>query len=287
MVSVKTSAIAVKTSSEINTSSMKDVSPKSSIRIDKANRDDERDDESSEEEDQSSKLEKSINESSLNTKSTNNIETKSIRYNAKLNKTLIVLIGAPGCGKGTQVKKIQEKYKIDSISIGDILREKSNELDLKTRLASGMLLDSDYINSVLNEALNKCKTDFVILDGYPRKIDQAKHISSFHKHVIYLDVPRSAIEQRIMSRMLCSKCNETFGPQETHGCGPEFITKRSDDNVTAIFKRFDEYLKNTIPLLNYYAKNLHTIDASKSIDEVFNNINSILLSMKIDPKKSN
>ena len=209
----------------------------------------------------------------------------------------IILFGPPGAGKGTQAQFIVKKYNYFQLSTGDLLR---NEIKRKTTLGKnielliekGSFVSDETINILLRHSITNLKfRDRIIFDGYPRNIKQVKKLDEILTEfdqkigkIIFLNVSRDIIEKRIMGRMTCDKCNMTlnefFNKEEIelHPCGKEFLVKRKDDNLKTVIDRYDTYMGNTKPVLDYYSKNLNftEIDGSLEIDEITNKISTIL-----------
>jgi len=212
----------------------------------------------------------------------------------------IMLLGAPGVGKGTQAKKIMAKYGIPQISTGDILR---NEVRLQTELGKlakevmerGELVPDEIILKMVEKRLQEpdCQKGF-ILDGFPRTIPQAEGLEEILQRmgnislkVIEIYVPDEEIIRRLSARRICSKCgkdyNLIFNPPPADGkcevCGGEII-QRDDDREETIRKRLEVYRKQTEPLVSYYQKkgNLYRVDGTRSIEEVFQEIERIIQS---------
>ena len=187
---------------------------------------------------------------------------------------IIILLGPPGSGKGTQANFIQNKLSIPHLSTGDILRQSvKNETDLgnkvKNIMAKGELVSDDLVLNVIKERVseNDCDQGF-ILDGYPRNIIQAKSLSIVLKdidrnidRILFLDVDFSILQSRIEAR---SKENNE--------------EKRADDTSEVLIKRLDEYKAQTEPLSEYYKndKKFKKINGMKSISEVSLDIENFL-----------
>ena len=131
----------------------------------------------------------------------------------------------------------------------------------------------------------------IIFDGYPRNLEQANNLNKiFEKKnlligsIIYLKVSKEIIEQRILSRVICEKCNKIFNELinheeiQKHECGEKYLKKRQDDDKRLILKRFDTYMRETKPVLDFYSNrtNFFEIDASAEIDEITRKIEEIL-----------
>ncbi len=203
----------------------------------------------------------------------------------------IVLLGAPGCGKGTQAAKICEAYNLPHISTGDIFRENiSNKtplgLKVKAIIDSGNLCPDDVTCDLVKDRLSKsdCKNGF-LLDGFPRNLVQAKALEDFAKPeiVIDIDVDLDKIEKRITGRRSCPKCGGSFhidfieNDKICPTCGGELVI-RKDDVPEVIKERLNVYQSSTSPLIDFYKNNgvLKTVDGDKSIDEVFDEIKKVL-----------
>ena len=210
----------------------------------------------------------------------------------------IILLGAPGAGKGTNAKKITSEYHLPHISTGDMFREAlRDETELgklaKSYMDKGLLVPDEVTISLVKERLSKddCKDGF-LLDGFPRNLKQAEALEEIGKeinrpinYVIDINVPEEILKDRITGRRVCKKCGapyhiKTLKPK-VEGvcdiCGGELI-QRKDDNEEALKVRLDEYHHQTEPLINYYSKKgiLHTVDGSKDLKEVMANIDAIL-----------
>lgn len=210
----------------------------------------------------------------------------------------IILLGAPGAGKGTNAKKITSEYHLPHISTGDMFREAlRDETELgklaKSYMDKGLLVPDEVTISLVKERLSKddCKDGF-LLDGFPRNLKQAEALEEIGKeinrpinYVIDINVPEEILKDRITGRRVCKKCGapyhiKTLKPK-VEGvcdiCGGELI-QRKDDNEEALKVRLDEYHHQTEPLINYYSKKgiLHTVDGSKDLKEVMADIAAIL-----------
>ena len=187
---------------------------------------------------------------------------------------IIILLGPPGSGKGTQANFIQNKLSIPHLSTGDILRQSvKNETDLgnkvKNIMAKGELVSDDLVLDVIKERVSQsdCDQGF-ILDGYPRNIAQAESLNIVLKdinrnidRILFLDVNFAVLQSRIESR--AKENNEE---------------KRVDDTSEVLIKRLDEYKSQTAPLSEYYSNNkkFKKINGMKSISEVSLDIENFL-----------
>jgi len=212
----------------------------------------------------------------------------------------LILLGAPGVGKGTQAKMIMKEFGIPQISTGDILRtEVRNQTDLgvkaKAIMEKGELVSDDIILRMMEKRLaqSDCQKGY-ILDGFPRTIPQAEGLDRLLEKlhhtglkVIEISVPDEEIIRRLTGRRICSQCGKDYNihlnPPPPDGkcevCGGEII-QRDDDTEETIRKRLEVYRKQTEPLLGYYQKKgiLYRINGQKSADEVFKKIKDIICS---------
>lgn len=210
----------------------------------------------------------------------------------------IIMLGAPGAGKGTQAKKIAAKYHIPHISTGDIFRANiKNGTELgkkaKTYMDQGLLVPDDLVVDLVVDRVNQedCANGYV-LDGFPRTIPQAEALtdalSKLGQKVDYaidVDVPDENIVNRMSGRRACVGCGATYhiayAPTKQEGicdvCGKELIL-RDDDKPETVQKRLNVYHEQTQPLIDYYTKEgiLRTVDGTIDIDDVFRLITEIL-----------
>lgn len=210
----------------------------------------------------------------------------------------IIMLGAPGAGKGTQAKKLAEKYGIPHISTGDILRANLKEgTDLgkkaKTYMDQGLLVPDELVVELVADRIRKddCEKGFV-LDGFPRTIPQAKALDAAMDklgesmdYAIDVDVPDENIINRMAGRRACMDCGATYHtvtiPTKVEGvcdkCGSDVVL-RNDDKPETVQKRLEVYHAQTQPLIDYYkSKNiLKTVDGTQLMDTVFDSIVEIL-----------
>ena len=210
----------------------------------------------------------------------------------------IIMLGAPGAGKGTQAKKIAAKYSIPHISTGDIFRmniKNGTELGkkAKTYMDQGLLVPDELVVDLVVDRLNQddCQNGCV-LDGFPRTIPQAealdKALEAMGQKVdfaIDVDVPDENIVKRMGGRRACVGCGATYhlvyAPTKVEGicdaCGKELIL-RDDDKPETVTKRLGVYHEQTKPLIDYYtnAGILKSVDGTQAMDDVFAAIVGIL-----------
>ncbi|WP_026521227.1 adenylate kinase [Butyrivibrio sp. VCB2001] len=210
----------------------------------------------------------------------------------------IIMLGAPGAGKGTQAKMIAEKFDIPHISTGDIFRaniKNGTELGKKAKeyMDKGQLVPDELTVEILLDrvAADDCKNGYV-LDGFPRTIPQAdvldKELTKLGDKVdfaINVDVPDENIVRRMSGRRACLKCGATYHiehiPPKKEGicdkCGSELV-QRDDDKPETVQNRLSVYHEQTQPLIDYYNKKniLKSVDGTKDMQEVFSDIVNIL-----------
>ena len=197
----------------------------------------------------------------------------------------VILLGAPGAGKGTQATKLVEKYDIPHISTGDIFRANIKGqtpigVVAKSYIDKGQLVPDEVTVEIVKNRLNEedCLTKGYLLDGFPRNTFQAEELDKFSnvEKVVNISVDLSKLLKRITGRRVCSKCGESYhvdflnGKTDCARCGGELI-QRADDNEETVGKRLAVYQEQTKPLIEYYEKagKLITVDGDKSIDAVF------------------
>lgn len=210
----------------------------------------------------------------------------------------IVMLGAPGAGKGTQARMISEKYGIPQISTGDIFRANiRNQTELgkkaKSFMDQGLLVPDDLTLDLVVDRLSKddCSNGY-ILDGFPRTIPQAEALTFALRsqnmkidYAIDVEVPDENIVQRMSGRRVCPGCGATYhirynAPAKEgicDECGAELI-HREDDKPETVQKRLDVYHSQTQPLIAYYREQgcMYSVDGTKDMEEVFQDICSIL-----------
>lgn len=208
----------------------------------------------------------------------------------------IVLIGAPGVGKGTQAKLVSKYFGIPHLSTGDMFRENITRrtalgLHAETYIKKGQLVPDDITISLVKNSINheNCKSGF-LLDGFPRNLHQAKELNlllntQMNKvdKAILIDVKKEIIIDRLSSRRVCEKCSKIYqiktGSTSKHickECGGTLI-QRKDDNENVVLERLSIYNNSIETMLDYYAAQgiLHRVNGAESIEMVFHNICSI------------
>ncbi len=204
-------------------------------------------------------------------------------------KKSIVMLGAPGVGKGTQAKLISEKYNIPHISTGDMLRaavKEGTDLGKKAKeiMERGELVPDEIMYGIVKERLAKddCKNGY-ILDGFPRTIPQAEFLDTVDKinYVIYIYVPEELIIKRLVFRRTCPNCGAMYhleyNPPKNDSicdkCGTPLI-QREDDKEEVVKNRLAVYNDKTAVLLDYYRNRgvFYKIDGNREINEVLKSI---------------
>ena len=210
----------------------------------------------------------------------------------------VIMLGAPGAGKGTQAKMIAEKYSIPHISTGDIFRANiKNGTDLgkeaKTYIDAGKLVPDELTVKILLDRVKEddCKDGYV-LDGFPRTIPQAEVLENALKELndsvdfaINVDVPDENIVRRMGGRRACLSCGATYHiehiPPRKEGicdkCGAELVL-RDDDKPETVLNRLKVYHEQTQPLIDFYEKKgiLKNVDGTVDMKDVFKAITDIL-----------
>ena len=210
----------------------------------------------------------------------------------------IIMLGAPGAGKGTQAKMIADKYGVPHISTGDIFRaniKNGTELGMEAKkyMDQGLLVPDELTVRILLDrvAQDDCKNGYV-LDGFPRTIPQAEVLDSeltkLGDHIDYainVDVPDENIVKRMSGRRACLTCGATYHiehvPPKKEGicdvCGSELVL-RDDDKPETVKYRLNVYHEQTQPLIDFYTEKgvLKTVDGTVPMEEVFAAITAIL-----------
>jgi adenylate kinase len=206
---------------------------------------------------------------------------------------IIVMIGPPGVGKGTQSRLLAEHFHLPQISTGDILREMARMetrlgLQIKAALAAGQLISDEVLASVILTRTTQpdCKNGY-ILDGYPRTLVQARMLEKLARGqdkevcLVSIVVPREALMRRLTGRRTCSNCGEIYNiylrPPKQDGvcdaCG-HMLTHRADDNAETVGARLAAYETATAPLIDFYRQGgrLIELNGERSVDEVFGDL---------------
>lgn len=198
----------------------------------------------------------------------------------------IILLGAPGAGKGTQAKRLAEKYNIPHVSTGDIFRANIKNATpigviAKSYIDKGQLVPDEVTVEIVKQRLNEpdCENGY-LLDGFPRNVFQAEELDKITnvERVVDIEVDFTKLLKRITGRRVCA-CGESYhvdflnGKTECSHCGGK-LYQRADDNEATVKERLSVYQKQTAPLIEYYSKagKLLEINGDKAIDDVFEEI---------------
>jgi len=206
---------------------------------------------------------------------------------------IIVIIGAPGAGKGTQARLLSEKYGYPPISTGDILREMARDATtlgqkIKETMAAGRLVSDEILAEVIRARTSQsdCANGY-ILDGYPRTLNQANQLEELASkqgkqvRLARIVVSEDVLFKRMTGRRACPICGEIYNiyfrpPKVDEICDLDgaALTQRSDDNPESVSKRFEEYKQSTAPLIDYYRQSgrLIEINGELPVTEVFNKL---------------
>lgn len=210
----------------------------------------------------------------------------------------IVMLGAPGAGKGTQAKKIAARYGLSHVSTGDIFRaniKNSTQLGLKAKeyMDKGALVPDELTINMLIDRISEadCEKGY-ILDGFPRTIPQAESLTkALHEKgekidfAVNVEVPDQNIINRMGGRRACLKCGATFHVEfmpskkgDICDVCDDNLVQRQDDKPETVKKRLDVYHEQTQPLIDYYTNQgiLKTVDGTKDMEDVFKDIVNIL-----------
>lgn len=207
---------------------------------------------------------------------------------------ILILLGAPGAGKGTQAEKIKLEYNLHHLSTGDLLRaavENDTELGklAKDFMHEGKLVPDDVILGIMRDYINEHAGEGILFDGFPRTVNQATGLDEMLHgdivHVISLEVEDERVVERLSARCVCRACgkvyNPTLGINPPAGgncvCGGE-IYQREDDRAETIANRLKIYHDQTEPVMDYYRgkRLLCMIDGTGSPDEVFKRVKEAL-----------
>lgn len=204
---------------------------------------------------------------------------------------IVILIGAPGAGKGTQARLLQDRRNIPQISTGDIFREMKKAdtplaHEVQAIMASGKLISDDITYRIVRERTSRSDTaGTYVLDGYPRTAVQAEQLEELAKEqgkdiqAIEVDVPRDELSRRLTGRWSCPECGEIYNvyskpPKRDGYCDlhPNAeLVHRADDNEESVKTRLETYDELTKPLLDYYERSgrLLKIDGTGGVEQIY------------------
>lgn len=211
---------------------------------------------------------------------------------------IIVLIGAPGAGKGTQARLLQERRGIPQISTGDMFREMKSldtplAKEVQAIMASGQLISDDITYRIVRERTSKPDTaGSYVLDGYPRTAVQAEQLEELAKEqgkeiqAIEVDVPEEELFRRLTGRRTCPVCGEIYNiyskpPKVDNACDmhPDAqLTHRADDHEDTVRTRLETYRTLTAPLIDYYERTgrLQKVDGTGDMEKIYDHIGGLI-----------
>lgn len=215
---------------------------------------------------------------------------------------LIMLLGPPGAGKGTQAETLVQKYHLAYVSTGEILRsavKRGTPLGLQAKqfMDQGQLVPDDVVVGIVRDRLSEpdC-VEGALLDGFPRTVVQARSLDQVLQEincqldtVIHIDVEEAELIARLTGRRVCRDCGATyhikFNPPKVRNvcdqCGGE-LSQRDDDSLATVTERLAVYKRQTEPLIEFYQVQglLHTVDGNQAIDAISGQINGIIDQLK-------
>lgn len=207
----------------------------------------------------------------------------------------LVFMSAPAAGKGTHAKILSKKYGYKHVSIGDLLRTEiktgsSLGEEIRTIIKSGKLVPEETVDKILFNFLDTVENNY-ILDGYPRNLDQASAFEEYAKKnnqdfkVVFLEIEKETAIKRITGRLICTGCGNVYNKFDNlpktenicDNCGST-IEAREDDTLEGYLIRYETFLINTMPIVDYYKSKgiLSSVDASRSVAEVSSDIIEIV-----------
>ena len=198
----------------------------------------------------------------------------------------IILLASPGAGKGTASEYIEKKYGYKHISAGSLLRNEALvNKKIKDLIDNGVFVSDETVMDVLKKNIDDQN---IILDGMPRNINQAKLLDSLFKEnsielekVIFIDIDKDIAAKRVENRLTCDKCKRVYNKEIIDSkvcmiCGGNLITR--DDDTKEVFEvRYDTYLKETKPLVDYYKDKLVKIYNNDTLESLYNNLDKEMI----------
>ena len=204
----------------------------------------------------------------------------------------ILLISAPGAGKGVTSEYLKEKYNMVHMSIGNLLREESEKnISLKEKLANGEFIDNNIVYSLFSKFLEDNKGSSFIFEGFPRLMEQVKpflDILSEHDiildKIIFIDIDKDIALKRVTGRLMCKNCNEIYNKyidnlenNKCKVCGGSLYT-RDDDKVETYENRYKLFKEKTMPVVEYLSDkyDIYTVSNNGTFDEIKSQIDNIM-----------
>ena len=215
---------------------------------------------------------------------------------------LVILLGPPGCGKGTQAERLEENLGLIKLSTGDMLRDMSEgnsaeSAELKNIMTKGQLVPDEFIIEALEQKIKKLNIKAgIILDGFPRTIEQAKYLDKLFSEgqilsnsnvlAIAISVSDEEIVRRISGRFSCVECKSGYHDvfkttkiaNKCDHCGGTKFLRRKDDNETTVRARLETYNRDTLPIIDYYEKKniLEKVDGEQNMQKVYEAIKNLV-----------
>ena len=204
----------------------------------------------------------------------------------------ILLVSAPGAGKGVTSKYLKEKYNMVHMSIGNLLREESEKnTSLKEKLANGEFIENNIVYSLFSKFLEDNKGSSFIFEGFPRLMEQVKpflDILSEHDiildKIIFIDIDKDIALKRVTGRLMCKNCNEIYNKyvdnlenNKCKVCGGSLYT-RDDDKVETYENRYKLFKEKTMPIVEYLSDkyDIYTVSNNGTFDEMKSQIDNIM-----------
>ena len=204
----------------------------------------------------------------------------------------ILLISAPGAGKGVTSKYLKEKYNMVHMSIGNLLREESEKnTSLKEKLANGEFIENNIVYSLFSKFLEDNKGSSFIFEGFPRLMEQVKpflDILSEHDiildKIIFIDIDKDIALKRVTERLMCKNCNEIYNKyvdnlenNKCKVCGGSLYT-RDDDKIETYENRYKLFKEKTMPVVEYLSDkyDIYTVSNNGTFDEMKSQIDNIM-----------
>ena len=204
----------------------------------------------------------------------------------------VLLISAPGAGKGVTSKYLRDKYNLVHMSIGNLIREEStkNEL-LKQTISKAEFINNDIVYKLFSDFLEENKGSSFVFEGFPRLMEQIKPFEDILKNhniildkVIFIDIDKDIALKRVTGRLICNNCNEVYNKYNDNiednkckVCG-NILSTRNDDKVETYENRYKLFKEKTMPVVEYYKKmsNFYQISNNGTFDEMKSQIDNIM-----------